>query len=267
MSHRLAAIAVAAGLALQPQLVMAQPNNPSTIRFVPARAPIGSGRLIDGAHVEVKGVIAADSPKELARALAQARKQADSFSLGGQPVIRVFLNSPGGDVVAAIAMGRLLRLHAADVWVDQGHTCASACILILAGGVDRWAVSPFRLGIHRPRFDQVLFAGLSYEESQKRYAALANGVRRYLAEMGIGDELYQAMMRIPSNELRYLDQSVAERTALLGKDPAHEEWERARAVERHGSDFIERLDAYVKCVNDGGTDNECSSKTRLNRAK
>ncbi len=137
------------------------------------------------------------------------------------------------------------------------HLCIG-CILVLAGGVDRWAVPPGSLGIHRPYFEPKLFAGLSYGESQKKYNDLAAGVRAYLAEMGIPDDVFQLMLRTPSNEMKFLDSDEAETLGLLGKDPAHEEWERARATQRHGAPFMKSMDALIKCVNEGGTDRKCS---------
>lgn len=259
MRHLIPKFIVALWLVLPVGQSFAQHGQPATIRFVPKRdLPTDQARLIDNSHVEIYGEIAPDSPQRLRLALDEARGHADQFSLGGQPVVRVFLNSPGGNVFAAIAMGRTLRAYAAEVWVDRGQTCASACILVLAGGVSRWAVPPSRLGVHRPYFDQKLFAGLSYEQSQKKYAVLARDVKDYLAEMGVADELYQTMMKIPSNNIRFLDDEDAERTGLLGNDPAHEEWEHARAVQRQGGEFMKNLDRYTTCINEGSTDRQCS---------
>lgn len=244
----------------------AQPDQTASIHFVPAIKSIqDGGRVRDYAHIEISGFIGLDSPQKLAIALEDARRNTTTRSLGGKPIFFVFLDSPGGNVQAAIAMGRLLRAYAADVWVDHEQMCASACILALAGGTDRWATPKARLGIHRPFFDQKLFANLTYEQSQKKYALLSKGVRDYLADMGIADELYNAMMRVPSQDIRFIDQSLAEKTNLLGKDPAHEEWERARAIMNQGIDSIQRLDQYNSCINAGEIERKCAKLLSSNR--
>lgn len=252
--------------AISISVTYAQPDQTASIHFVPAKQPTQEGgRVRDFAHVEISGIIDLNSPQKLAVALEEARRKTSTRSLGGKPLFLVFLDSPGGNVQAAIAMGRLLRANAADVWVDREQICASACILVLAGGTDRWAVPEARLGIHRPFFDQKLFANLTYGQSQKKYALLSKGVRDYLAEMGIADELYNAMMRVPSQDMRFIDQGLAEETNLLGKDPAHEEWERARAIKNQGIDSIQRLDQYVSCINAGEIERKCAKLLSSNR--
>jgi hypothetical protein len=62
--------------------------------------------------------------------------------------INVSLDSPGGDVQSAIAIGRLVRANGANVLLSAGAQCASACLLILAGGAARYVDG--KLGIHRP---------------------------------------------------------------------------------------------------------------------
>jgi hypothetical protein len=58
------------------------------------------------------------------------------------------VDSLGGDVEAAINIGRLARKYNASVSSIYG-TCASSCVFILAGGVDRHLLSSI-VGIHRP---------------------------------------------------------------------------------------------------------------------
>jgi hypothetical protein len=239
----------------------AQGDRAADIRYVaPVAARSDTARVRDSAHVAVVGPITAESPQLLLEALKVARTKPDAFTLGGQPIIKVFLNSPGGSVAAGIAMGRLLRQFAAEVWIDQDEICASACILVLAGGVSRWAVPTARLLVHRPVFEQSLFAGLTYDDAQRKYTVLANSVRDYLRDMGVSDELYHTMMRIPSSEISQLDNRTARQLALLGKDPAHEEWDRARAINRQGEEMIQTLDRYVKCINSGRSDRDCLSQ-------
>ncbi len=60
----------------------------------------------------------------------------------------VRLNSPGGDLESAISIGRIVRAQSLGTDVAHQDSCASACIFILAAGVDRSAYG--KIGIHRP---------------------------------------------------------------------------------------------------------------------
>src|SRR5438034_11269130 len=46
-----------------------------------------------------------------------AREKKDAFKLGGGGMM--YLNSPGGSISAAMAIGRILRKHRIRVWVRQ----------------------------------------------------------------------------------------------------------------------------------------------------
>jgi hypothetical protein len=64
----------------------------------------------------------------------------------------VLLNSEGGDVAAAMSIGRMVREAQIVTAIHERSVCASACILILSGGVWRYARDDTRLGLHRPYF-------------------------------------------------------------------------------------------------------------------
>ena len=70
----------------------------------------------------------------------------------------VYLNSPGGSLVTAMQLGRVLREHAFDTRVGTrttdatratAGTCHSACPFILAGGVRRSQERGSAVGLHR----------------------------------------------------------------------------------------------------------------------
>ncbi len=109
------------------------------------------------------------------------RRTSDDFSAVldkiGRNKIPVFIHSRGGDVSAALEIGRMLRAHQLSVSVthtlfegcvpgrsqcndsinDRGYVgrptsraaiCASACAYILAGGVNRYVAPSSLVGIH-----------------------------------------------------------------------------------------------------------------------
>ena len=57
----------------------------------------------------------------------------------GDYIKTVVLNSPGGSVTDALAMGRLIREKKFATEVEAGKYCASSCPLVFAGGVERRA--------------------------------------------------------------------------------------------------------------------------------
>lgn len=119
----------------------------------------------------------------------------------------VYLNSPGGSLVTAMQLGRLLREHAFDTRVGTrttdatratAGTCHSACPFILAGGVQRSLETGSAVGLHR--------AG--NREPPRDVAAFQHVVRtqvvEYLAEMGVHAEVANIMEVIPHDRIRDL---------------------------------------------------------------
>lgn len=185
----------------------------------------------------------------LLEALLEAETGTKARTESGDPRIFVVIGSPGGEVLPAIDMGRLLRSAAASVWIDQNSECSSACVLVLAGGVIRYDMAGARVGIHRPAFPPAEFAGLTYAESQEHYNSLLNTVRGYLREMGIGDAIYQSMQTVPSQTIRYISIEEAEQGMLFGEDPAYMEWRRALAIDNFGEGRVQVLERFRECYN------------------
>lgn len=134
--------------------------------------------------------------------------------------------------------------------------CASSCMLIFAAGVDRLLLDDARLGIHRPYFPPEQFAKLDRLEAQRRYSSLEKGVAEYLRIMGMSDELFDQMMRVPSNKVRWLREDEAKKLRLVGDDPAFAEWDRARMKERYLPEFVEWKDRFNECIENRGSE-EC----------
>lgn len=89
------------------------------------------------------GEITAETPDQFKKFLRE-----DHF---GEAYATLVLDSPGGDVFAAVALGGLLREAGFDTSVGDGRLtitdweppapglCRGACVFALAGGVNRWA--------------------------------------------------------------------------------------------------------------------------------
>lgn len=68
--------------------------------------------------------------------------------------IWIDVDSPGGDVAAAMKIGSILRKdpnHA--VRIKQPSNCLSSCVFILAGATQRQILG--RVGIHRPYYPEI----------------------------------------------------------------------------------------------------------------
>lgn len=230
------------------------------VRYVPPSGRAQAQNVSDFGYVEIYGKVTREDAKKLPALLKTAIQQSGARSNGGDPIVFVFLDSKGGELVSAMAIGRLLRDVAARTWVTENSECSSACIFILASGVERNVSPGARLGIHRPYFESDYFAGLTAKEAQTRYSALAKTSRLFLREMGMADRLFDDMLKIPSQKGRYLDSSYAEQVGLDGMDPAYDEWERARASQRLGADNLRKLDEVINCINSGGELEKCRER-------
>jgi ATP-dependent protease ClpP protease subunit len=114
----------------------------------------------------------------------------------------VLLDSKGGDGMAAIEIGRLLRKANAHVFVNG--ECSSACILVLAGGVVRGAPT-FSVGIHQARVTLSSDAGVikkevNVDEDPQAKSLLDKfnaSAKTYFSDMDISPELFVAMQSHP----------------------------------------------------------------------
>ncbi len=159
------------------------------------------------ARIEISGKIVPSDVDKFALLVSRLRPDFE--------IVDVDLNSSGGDVLAAMQIGEIVRREWLWTTVPDGPPpkgCLSACVLILAAGAVRVVSAESRVGIHRPYFDHVLFAGLDRAQAKSKYDALSQSVAAYLAKMGIPERLYQEMMKVPSSEVRVL--SYDDMTAL-----------------------------------------------------
>jgi hypothetical protein len=166
--------------------------------------PAGSGRRI--AALTVRGRIGA-------AAASWFRDRLDDAHLASGDV--VVLSSPGGDLGQAIIMGEVIRsrgLSTAVGAVDGSGDitpsyCASACVLIYAGGKPRFGVDGSTLGVHRfvstaPESDPVA-------ETQRTTGMLLS----YMTKMGVSSSVVEAMSA--TRDIRWLSAKEAEAMNLI----------------------------------------------------
>src|SRR6266849_5298417 len=106
------------------------------------------------------------------------------------------VDSRGGDVFAAIAIGRIVRKYEGNIWVSG--KCYSSCALIFISGVRRDLLEDGELGLHRPYFAS---APQNREVLEKQVPLMLSMVKSYVAEMGITDNFYQLMVNTAPSQI------------------------------------------------------------------
>jgi hypothetical protein len=117
----------------------------------------------------------------------------------GDYIKTVVLNSPGGSVSDALAMGRLIREKKFATEVEAGKYCASSCPLVFAGGVERRAGDKAAIGVHQVAAISSASAVLRDEmDVAQRISARC---QRYLGDMGISLQVWVHAMETPHDKL------------------------------------------------------------------
>jgi hypothetical protein len=163
-------LAIAMGLAAFSAAAMEDPpDDGPTMRFVVVRSSAPGCEPNCPEWISAEGTIEAGTPALLKRLLK---------TLGGRP-LPIVVNSPGGNVDAALQLGRMVRKNKLDIAVgitefsgcspgmkncrgndakdqtysgvahDSGAMCNSACPLMFAGGIRRVVGEWAYLGVHQ----------------------------------------------------------------------------------------------------------------------
>jgi ATP-dependent protease ClpP protease subunit len=144
----------------------------------------------------------------------------------------VDLNSNGGDVDAAMAIGRLLRKYGVRTVVRRGSKCLSSCVFLLMAGLERWVISD-EVGVHRPFFTDLNSQTDINEIKNMRLKGIER-IRTYLTEMDIPTSLLDLMMTTPPNEIKYLNLEERKNFGLYGADPSWDEKRNAILASYYG---------------------------------
>jgi hypothetical protein len=121
----------------------------------------------------------------------------------------ILMSSPGGDLNSAVIMGEIIRSRglatAVGVADASGRVrpsyCASACVLVYAGGKPRIGVEGSALGVHR--FVTTGTVGDPIAEAQR----VSGAVLSYMTKMGVSSSIVAAMSE--TKAVRWLDSREA----------------------------------------------------------
>lgn len=182
---------------------------------------------------------------------AQISGHEADFDHGGFPP-QVLLNSTGGDLDAAMEIGRIIRRNNARAFVDSGAKCFSSCSLIYIAGVFRGVSLSGVVGLHRPYFASSPQSRLTIE---REAPLMLQSVQKYVHEMGVQDAFYQVMANTePSNMKLYGLKSYGHRdieSLVPTLDPTYDEIETAYDARYYGISTMEmrlrKTDADSRC--------------------
>jgi hypothetical protein len=145
--------------------------------------------LVGGGRLMATGTITPGISEAFA---AEVGKRADYIKT-------VVLNSPGGSVTDALAMGRLIREKKFATEVEAGKYCASSCPLVFAGGVERHAGDKAAIGVHQVA--AISSASAAPRDEMDVAQRISARCQRYLGDMGISLQVWVHAMETPHDKL------------------------------------------------------------------
>ncbi|MBS0341363.1 MAG: hypothetical protein JSS56_12615 [Proteobacteria bacterium] len=135
-------------------------------------------------------------------AFTTAAQTARTTPGGGAGHVNVVIDSRGGNIWAAMTIGRIIRKNAFMTRVERGASCVSACVYLLAAGEGRYVGG--RVGIHRPYIPN---DGVTSARAKKaQYDGINMQSRQYLEEMGVSAALHDQMMQTPPDRVTWLSE-------------------------------------------------------------
>lgn len=174
----------------------------------------------------------------------------------------VYIDSLGGDVRAAMEIGRIVRRREMGVNVIPETSCASACVLVFAAGVDRDIYeSPGKavtfamlypaktrpslpsgaIGIHRVYIGETPQQPVTLAEVKQRTDQTVAALRSYLQEMNVSVRVADDMMAVPPQNIRWLTASEQEDYGLIAIDPVWQETQDLNEARKLGISPVEYM--------------------------
>ena len=144
------------------------------------------------------------------------------------------INSRGGSIYAAMAIGRMLRRE--NAWIAVNGVCFSACVFILAGAVDRMIGESDQVGIHRPYLWSTPENPMGADQVMLAYSRTLQDMRSYLSEMNVSQRLANDMLATEPENNRILTEAELKAYRLTGVDPAEQQ---RRAIQKEAADIKE----------------------------
>lgn len=158
-------------------------------------------------------------------------KQFRRIVLESKPVSEIIFASGGGNVYAALEIGRFLREIGLPTRVGKGQSCASACVYALIGGIFRTVDPGARVGVHMSSIsgnDELLHkvtelirrqgaagARAVLATIEQAAASVMAAQARYLVDMSVSMELMHPITDTRNNDMHWLTRRELERYNIV----------------------------------------------------
>lgn len=153
----------------------------------------------------------------------------------------MILGSEGGDLQAAMDMGRFARSMEFTAILVPDAVCYSACVFLLAAGVDK-RVQGY-VGIHRP-----YFTASTADSPGDELKAVKADAEAYLSEMNIPVRLADDMFSIEPVDMRILSEDELRDYRLNSMDYVARETKSLERAEQYGL-TREAYEAFTQDLN------------------
>lgn len=166
-----------------------------------------------------------------------AARVAEALRSTGSDRADVYINSPGGNLLVGMQIGRLIRQAGASTWIgtlarDTANTfagkagvkhvaghCYSACSLAFLGGVYRYAGKDDEYGVHR------FSSGASPTTGDLDAAQVVSAaVGAYIREMDVDPALFDFMVERGKDSIRLLTDAELTRLNVVNNGRQKAEW-------------------------------------------
>ena len=183
----------------------------------------GSGYFC-GQYILAQGTITQDTPRQL-----EAVLRAQKF----KP--RIFFHSPGGNLIAGMELGNIIRRLRFDTYVGGPYenvfqlgqppkiiittgVCLSACAYAFLGGVSRELNAGGQYGVHQ-------FSGSTKDLGQSAAQVATAAVAQYLDEMGVDRRLLDIASITAPGSVQIIPVQLARELNVDNTDPPKRAWD------------------------------------------
>lgn len=156
--------------------------------------------------------------------------------------------SNGGEVDAAMELGRILRKLGVTTVVAEGDLCLSSCVFAFMGG-DRRTVAG-QIGIHRPYFSSTR----EVPDRRLHYRHLQKKLQEFIDELDFPPSLYEAVMAVPPELVNMLAPAELKRFYLEGMSPSTQDEVDATSARALGVSVVEYLVRKAAANGSGAVD-------------
>jgi hypothetical protein len=190
----------------RPDLRPSDPSRPDA----PAMRPMPSELEFEATEdaILITGQIAPGDADRFVEWLEQNRPQSS----------QVLLDSSGGSVSDALAIGRTIRSANYATSIQDSAVCLSACPYILAGGTQRQVADGGIVGVHQHYFGKstILPAFMAVADVQRAQASVMD----YLVQMGVDLRLMPLALRTPPEDINILTIDQMRDLNLISDQPS-----------------------------------------------